>query len=317
MARQRRRLHACGTGDERIRRCRIGRARFVVRSRWHPAFWTRNRGWSGRSCHRSRIRLDVVRAPAGSDLRRRGTSGESGSMALPRPRCGGWIVGLAFTTRFTLLRALSLDRCCGRVAGSPGFGAVIFVALWLGRALPPWMGPLLLPDANATPQFLDSIDRQRALFRRIHLVGLSLLRSVSIDCSDHSQFSPVLTDWTKGGVEEMSLEQLVERLADATDRRSFLKRLSAATLGFTFGALGLAEVAHAAHCCQLCKPASSSCSGCACTWCWNCCDNNVSYWRCCECFNPGGCCCRGCYGAKCSYVTSLGGCPPQLLPEAA
>ena len=115
----------------------------------------------------------------------------------------------------------------------------------------------------------------------------------------------------------MSLEQLVERLADATDRRSFLKRLSAATLGFTFGALGLAEVAHAAHCCQLCKPASSSCSGCACTWCWNCCDNNVSYWRCCECFNPGGCCCRGCYGAKCSYVTSLGGCPPQLLPEAA
>jgi hypothetical protein len=115
----------------------------------------------------------------------------------------------------------------------------------------------------------------------------------------------------------MSLEQLVERLADVADRRSFLKRLSAATLGLTFGGLGLAEVAHASHCCSLCKPASSSCSGCACTWCWNCCDNNVSYWRCCECFNPGGCCCRGCYGIKCSYVQSLGGCPPQLLPEAA
>ena len=98
----------------------------------------------------------------------------------------GMDVGLAFTTRFTF-SGLSVLTAVAVAAGSPGFGAVIFVALWLGRALPPWMGPLLLPDANATPQFLDSIDRQRALFRRIHLVGLSLLAaSLLIAATTHS-----------------------------------------------------------------------------------------------------------------------------------
>ena len=314
MARQRRRLHACGTGDERIRRCRIGRARFVVRSRWHPAFWTRNRGWSGRSCHRSRIRLDVVRAPAGP------TPDEGRLGKAVRWHCRGHVVGdgcrLSLHNAVHVLRALSLDRCCGRCRESRLRRCHLRSPVARSRT------PALDGTASSSGRERDAAVPRfnrpaKGAVSKNPLGGLVAPRSVSIDCSDHSQFSPVLTDWTKGGVEEMSLEQLVERLADATDRRSFLKRLSAATLGFTFGALGLAEVAHAAHCCQLCKPASSSCSGCACTWCWNCCDNNVSYWRCCECFNPGGCCCRGCYGAKCSYVTSLGGCPPQLLPEAA
>lgn len=114
----------------------------------------------------------------------------------------------------------------------------------------------------------------------------------------------------------MSLERLGEVLTGVTDRSGFVKRLAAASLGAVVAALGLAEVAHASHCCNLCFPASGSCSNCHCTWCWTCCDT-VSRYRCCECFEPGGCCCNGCSGAKCSWVESLGGCPPPLLPAGA
>lgn len=112
----------------------------------------------------------------------------------------------------------------------------------------------------------------------------------------------------------MSFERLAEVVAEVADRKGFLKKLGGATLGAMFVAMGNPKPARGHHCCNLCfEP--SLCSNCACTWCWTCCD--VAKFRCCECFQPGGCCCNGCQGAKCSYVVNLGSCPPELLPEAA
>lgn len=113
----------------------------------------------------------------------------------------------------------------------------------------------------------------------------------------------------------MSLEKLVDVVAEVTDRRRFLKKAGVATLGATAGALGFStSTATAAPlCCQLCFPGSagSSCSGCSCRWSWTCCyRNGVSgiLYECGECFSSTtctGCCKRSCDHVTCSWYRSL------------
>ncbi len=83
----------------------------------------------------------------------------------------GFDVGLVFTTWFTLA-GVWLLVVVAILTGEPVFGAALFAVYWLGRALPVWLAPWLLEDANATPQLLDGIAEQQRLFERIHAVAL-------------------------------------------------------------------------------------------------------------------------------------------------
>jgi len=82
----------------------------------------------------------------------------------------GFDVGLTFTTRFTF-SGLSLLAALAILVGQPAFGAGLFAAFWLGRAASVWIGPFLLPDANATPRLLGWINREVWLFRGINVAG--------------------------------------------------------------------------------------------------------------------------------------------------
>jgi hypothetical protein len=103
----------------------------------------------------------------------------------------------------------------------------------------------------------------------------------------------------------MSLEELADNLGETTSRKRFLRKIGAATLGVTVGAMGLSSRAYATdcpttgyQCCNLCKSPSGSCSNCSCgTWCWECCGNCLTgeKWRCCECYRTPECnCCSAC-----------------------
>lgn len=83
----------------------------------------------------------------------------------------GLDVGLTFTTRFTFA-GVSVLTALVLVYGDPAFGALLFMTFWFGRALPAWIAPLLMQDANATPYLLDALDRRRRLFRQINVAGL-------------------------------------------------------------------------------------------------------------------------------------------------
>lgn len=83
----------------------------------------------------------------------------------------GLDLGLFFTTYFTFAGAWLLV-ILAILMSEPGFGAALFVVYWLGRALSIWVSPLLMPNAGATPQLLDSIYGQYRLFRGIHVMGL-------------------------------------------------------------------------------------------------------------------------------------------------
>jgi len=86
----------------------------------------------------------------------------------------------------------------------------------------------------------------------------------------------------------MSSEKIIQRLAKAMDRRSFLGKAGAGALGTLMALLGFPQdvSAHYIHykCCHICNSNSSSCGSCACTWCWRCCYNGQNI-RCCECYS--------------------------------
>lgn len=84
----------------------------------------------------------------------------------------GFDLGLVFTTWFTFA-GVWLLVIVAILIGSPQFGAALFTAYWLGRALSVWIAPMLLSDATATPQLLDEIVAQYRLFQRMHVVGLA------------------------------------------------------------------------------------------------------------------------------------------------
>jgi hypothetical protein len=117
---------------------------------------------------------------------------ESGLVAVPLPQIGRqteglWVkrfgdraaailwgldLGLVFTTWLNFSGAWLL-AAVAFLSGEPLFGAALFVAYWLGRALPVWVGPLLMKSARDTHWLLDSLGQQRRLFRSIQLAALS------------------------------------------------------------------------------------------------------------------------------------------------
>jgi hypothetical protein len=116
---------------------------------------------------------------------------ESGLVAIPLPQIGRqteglWVkrfgdraaailwgldLGLVFTTWLNFSGAWLL-AAVAFLSGQPLFGAALFVAYWLGRALPVWVGPLLMKSARDTHWLLDGVGQQRRLFRTIQLAAL-------------------------------------------------------------------------------------------------------------------------------------------------
>lgn len=81
----------------------------------------------------------------------------------------------------------------------------------------------------------------------------------------------------------MATEKLVEAIARQIDRRDFLKKLGASTVGALPAFLGLSRPASAYNyaCCHLCWPAgSNSCTTCA--WCWSCLHEDGWWYACCD-----------------------------------
>jgi hypothetical protein len=117
---------------------------------------------------------------------------ESGLVAVPLPQIGRqteglWVkrfgdraaailwgldLGLVFTTWLNFSGAWLL-AVVAFLSGDPLFGAALFVAYWLGRALSVWVGPLLMESAKDTHWLLESLDEQRRVFRSVQLAGLA------------------------------------------------------------------------------------------------------------------------------------------------
>jgi len=89
----------------------------------------------------------------------------------------GLDIGLIYTTRFTFPGTWFLTAVAV-VAREPAFGAAVFVAYWIGRAVSVWLGPLLMRDARETPQLLMAVHHQYSGFRRTHAVALIMGASV-------------------------------------------------------------------------------------------------------------------------------------------
>ena len=108
----------------------------------------------------------------------------------------------------------------------------------------------------------------------------------------------------------MSMEGLAERIGELADRRRFLRKVGAASLG-ALGFSVFAETAKANYvfgCCNLCNAPLSNCAtAAACSWCWNCCSGPRTLLRCCEGYSAGHVCDGNC-PAFCSYYINLGCC---------
>lgn len=91
----------------------------------------------------------------------------------------GFDLGLTFTTRLTFSGVWFL-AAMAIFSKDPAYGAALFTLYWLGRVLSVWLAPLLMWDANSTPQLLDAINEQYQLFRRIH--AWALVSAVAILC---------------------------------------------------------------------------------------------------------------------------------------
>ena len=116
---------------------------------------------------------------------------DSGAAAVPLPQVGrqtdglwakrfgartaavlwGLDLGFVFTTWLNLSGPWLLATLAV-LSGDPMFGGALFVAYWLGRALSVWMAPVLMPTASETHRLMESLDRQRHLFRSLHVAGL-------------------------------------------------------------------------------------------------------------------------------------------------
>jgi hypothetical protein len=83
----------------------------------------------------------------------------------------GLDLGFAFTTWLNLSGAWVLATLAV-LSRDAAFGALLFAAYWLGRALSVWIAPALMPNATETHRLMATLDGQRALFRSLHLAGL-------------------------------------------------------------------------------------------------------------------------------------------------
>lgn len=87
----------------------------------------------------------------------------------------GFDLGLVFTTWFTFAGPWILAALAFAI-GEPKLGASIFVAYWLGRALPVWLAPLLL-RGTTTLGMLRQLSRQ---YRRFQIMHASALLFVAV-----------------------------------------------------------------------------------------------------------------------------------------
>lgn len=97
----------------------------------------------------------------------------------------GFDIGLLFTTWFTfsgtwLVVAIAL------LTRSPILAAALFSAYWMGRALPVWLGPLLMADSNSAPDLVCAVGEKKSAFRRIHVLGSVWLMSFLLESAIRS-----------------------------------------------------------------------------------------------------------------------------------
>ena len=57
------------------------------------------------------------------------------------------------------------------VMGDLAFGMALFIAYWLGKALPVWIAPLLMKEDTTVPQLMDEVVEHTRLFRKVHVLG--------------------------------------------------------------------------------------------------------------------------------------------------
>jgi hypothetical protein len=86
-------------------------------------------------------------------------------------------IGLGFATRVTFggfwfLVAITL------AVGEPGYGAIVMLFYWLGRALPVLLGPRLLPDQLPPTQIVPTLAPGRLWYR--HIAGIALMWSAGV-----------------------------------------------------------------------------------------------------------------------------------------
>lgn len=125
---------------------------------------------------------------------------DSGRIAVPLPQVGrqtqglwakrfgarraallwGLDLGFVFTTWLHLSGPWVLATLAV-LSGNAAFGAVLFAAYWLGRALSVWIAPALMPSATETHRLMASLDQRQGLFRSLHLAGL--VWSIAVLCS--------------------------------------------------------------------------------------------------------------------------------------
>jgi hypothetical protein len=91
----------------------------------------------------------------------------------------GFDLGLIVTTWFTF-SGTAVVLALALASGSPMFGAALLSAHWLGRASSVWLGPMLLPDPNATPRLMDRIDAARPRFHTAHVIAVLWLTTVLV-----------------------------------------------------------------------------------------------------------------------------------------
>jgi len=109
------------------------------------------------------------------------------------------------------------------------------------------------------------------------------------------------------------LDKIVDKVAEAGARRSFLGRLAAAAAAVLLGPAQAARGVEKVGCCELCS-ASRNCNY-SCKWCWCC--WNQSEGHCYQCTEYYGEPCNGnCFGASCSgvvcsaaYIINYASCP--------
>jgi len=89
----------------------------------------------------------------------------------------GLHIGFGFATRITyggfwILVLIAL------AVGDPGYGALLMLVYWLGRASPVWIAPRLTKSASDAAQLPSAVLVPQSLYQRI--VGVSLLWSAAV-----------------------------------------------------------------------------------------------------------------------------------------
>lgn len=86
----------------------------------------------------------------------------------------GLDVGAVFTTWLTFAGPWVI-AVAAFTGGSAGFGALLFLSYWAGRAASAWVAPALLDGPSSTPDLMLEIDRLFRPLRNVHALGLAAI----------------------------------------------------------------------------------------------------------------------------------------------